>query len=127
MLENEIYLYPGSTLTQVGVGPEEVSFANSPPVLTIPNVHLNGRVPNSDRTANLNAGLKSLENLGMKMTNQSLGVRLMSELKREGVGTAEIEAMAQKRVQQRNDKNGIKEGKQNGFIPQGIQRDVSLI
>ena len=55
------------------------------------------------------------------------GVRLMSELKREGVGTAEIEAMAQKRVQQRNDKNGIKEGKQNDFIPQGIQRDVSHI
>ena len=57
-------------------------------------------------TANLTAGLKSLEELGSKMTKQALGWKLLVELKECGIGTNEIENQARKRKKQRDEKRG---------------------
>ena len=68
------------------------------------------------RTANLEAGLKSLGDLAKQMTSFSLGKRLIQELEKEGIGTREIESAAVKRKTQREDKKGNKARKDNNLI-----------
>ena len=91
-------------------------------VSALPYYQMNGREPPISRTANFEAGLRDLECLAKKMTSQSLGMKLMSELKDEQIGTNEIEALAAKRRDQRNDKMGEKKSENlNAFAPKGAR------
>ena len=96
-----------------------------PQVLNPLTPHSSDWDPNTHgTTANLHAGIRSLEELGSRMTKQVLRWKLLVQLREIEVGTNEIEDKAKKRKKQRDEKRGKLSNTRFGRI---LERDKDKI
>ena len=124
MIEIHRKYYGNMSVEQPSLSSDKVSLSENQ-VLTPQNLHfLRDRDPVVSETAGiLKAGLKSLDDLGKKMTSQSLGLKLIKDLEANGVGTNEIESAASRRQAQRENKKG-KIAKRNFCEEQRDQKHI---